>query len=78
MLVVSAPRSFNKKEFFFFAKKDGHFSTKLLEIVLVGVSECLVRWEDLVSPRPDGEKEMDREPVFNNELLGHLMIFCPR
>ena len=23
-----------------------------------------------VSTRPDGEKEMDREPVFNNELLG--------
>lgn len=21
--------------------------------------------------RPDGEKEMDREPVFNNEHLGH-------
>ena len=23
--------------------------------------------------RPDGEKEMDREPVFNNEPLGRLM-----
>lgn len=57
MLVVSAPWRN------FINEARGH-CTKL------GTPKCSFSVSCL---RPDGEKEMDREPVFNNEPLGRLM-----